>query len=210
MLTVQIIGMMQNKKIIVVCGNIASGKSTVCRRIKEKGFVVIDLDEITHQIYEQGTDLYYKLIDEFGEGILDENSNIDRKKLSNIVFNSKTLLKKLEELTHTDIILRVVKRIKQEKSDLIFLEISMYLESKNLIDKYIDVDEDWVVVADRNIRIQRIMDRNNFDYDTAVTRINSQLDYEKKISEFDEVIVNNTTEADLILTVDELIDRKKL
>ena len=149
--------MMQNKKIIVVCGNIASGKSTVCRRIREKGFVVIDLDEITHQIHEQGTDLYYKLIDEFGKGILDENSNIDRKKLSKIVFNSKTLLKKLEELTHTDII-----------------------------------------------------DRNNFDYDTAVTRINSQLDYEKKISEFDEVIVNNTTESDLILKVDELIDRKKL
>jgi len=99
-----------NKKIIVVCGNIASGKSTVCKRIREKGFVVVDLDEITHQIYEQGTDLYYKLIDEFGEGILDENSNIDRKKLSNIVFNSKTLLKKLEELTHTDIILRVVKK----------------------------------------------------------------------------------------------------
>ena len=202
--------MMQNKKIIVVCGNIASGKSTVCRRIREKGFVVIDLDEITHQIYEQGTDLYYKLIDEFGKEILDENSNIDRKKLSKLVFNSKTLLKKLEELTHTDIILRVVKRIKKEKSDLIFLEISMYLESKKLVDKYINVDEDWVVVADRDIRIQRIIDRNNFDYDTAVTRINSQLDYEKKISEFDEVVVNNTTESDLILKVDELIDRKKL
>lgn len=202
--------MMQNKKIIVVCGNIASGKSTACRRIREKGFVVIDLDEITHQIYEQGTDLYYKLIDEFGKEILDENSNIDRKKLSKIVFNSKTLLKKLEELTHTDIILRVVKRIKKEKSDLIFLEISMYLESKNLVDKYINVDEDWVVVADREIRIQRIIARNNFDYDTAVTRINSQLDYEEKISEFDEVIVNNTTESDLILKVDELIDRKKL
>ena len=202
--------MMQNKKIIVVCGNIASGKSTVCRRIREKGFVVIDLDEITHQIYEQGTDLYYKLIDEFGKGILDENSNIDRKKLSKIVFNSKTLLKKLEELTHTDIILRVVKRIKKEKSDLIFLEISMYLESKKLVDKYINVDEDWVVVADREIRIQRIIDRNNFDYDTAVTRIYSQLDYEKRINEFDEVIVNNTTESDLILKVDELIDRKKL
>lgn len=202
--------MMQNKKIIVVCGNIASGKSTVCRRIREKGFVVIDLDEITHQIYEQGTDLYYKLIDEFGKEILDKNSDIDRKKLSKLVFNSKTLLKKLEELTHTDIILRVVKRIKKEKSDLIFLEISMYLESKNLVDKYINVDEDWVVVADRDIRIQRIIDRNNFDYDTAVTRINSQLDYEKKISEFDEVIVNNTTESDLTLKVDELIDRKKL
>ena len=202
--------MMQNKKIIVVCGNIASGKSTVCRRIREKGFAVIDLDEITHQIYEQGTDLYYKLIDEFGKEILDENSNIDRKKLSKLVFNSKTLLKKLEELTHTDIILRVVKRIKKEKSDLIFLEISMYLESKNLVDKYINVDEDWVVVADRDIRIQRIIDRNNFDYDTAVTRINSQLDYEKRINEFDEVIVNNTTESDLILKVDELIDRKKL
>lgn len=202
--------MMQNKKIIVVCGNIASGKSTVCRRIREKGFVVIDLDEITHQIYEQGTDLYYKLIDEFGKEILDKNSDIDRKKLSKLVFNSKTLLKKLEELTHTDIILRVVKRIKKEKSDLIFLEISMYLESKDLLDKYINVDEDWVVVADRDIRIQRIIDRNNFDYDTAVTRINSQLDYEKKISEFDEVIVNNTTESDLILKVDELIDRKKL
>ena len=202
--------MMQNKKIIVVCGNIASGKSTVCRRIREKGFVVIDLDEITHQIYEQGTDLYYKLIDEFGKEILDENSNIDRKKLSKLVFNSKTLLKTLEESTHTDIILRVVKRIKKEKSDLIFLEISMYLESKKLVDKYINVDEDWVVVADRDIRIQRIIDRNNFDYDTAVTRINSQLDYEKKISEFDEVIVNNTTESDLILKVDELIDRKKL
>ena len=182
----------------------------MCRRIREKGFVVIDLDEITHQIYEQGTDLYYKLIDEFGKEILDKNSDIDRKKLSKLVFNSKTLLKKLEELTHTDIILRVVKRIKKEKSDLIFLEISMYLESKNLVDKYINVDEDWVVVADRDIRIQRIIDRNNFDYDTAVTRINSQLDYQKRINEFDEVIVNNTTESDLILKVDELIDRKKL
>lgn len=202
--------MMQNKRIIVVAGNIASGKSTVCRRLREKGFVVIDLDEITHQIYEQGTDLYYKLIDEFGKGILDENSNIGRKKLSKLVFSSKTLLKKLEELTHTDIILRVVKRIKKEKSDLIFLEISMYLESKDLIDKYIDVDEDWVVVADKDIRIQRIIKRNNFDYNTALKRINSQLDYEKNFGEFDEVITNNTTESDLILKVDKLIDRKKL
>lgn len=63
---------------------------------KRKGFVVIDLDEITHQIYEQGTDLYYKLIDEFGKEILDKNSDIDRKKLSKIVFNSKTLLKSLK------------------------------------------------------------------------------------------------------------------
>lgn len=57
----------------------------------------------------------------------------------------------------------------------------MYLESKDLIDKYIDVDEDWVVVSDKDIRIQRVIKRNNFDYDTALKRVNSQLDYEKVV-----------------------------
>lgn len=210
MYKVQKIGMMQNKKIIVIAGNIASGKSSVCKRIKEKGFVVIDLDEVTHQIYDKGEKLYYKLIEEFGEGILAENLEIDRKKLSKFVFNSKTMRKKLEELTHTDIILRVVNIIKKEKSDLIFLEVSMYVETKSLILDNIQVDEAWVVVSDNDIRIRRIMKRDDVDFDMAVKKINSQYDYQTLTSDFDEVITNNSSLEKLVAEVDDLIDRKKL
>ena len=202
--------MMQNKKIIAITGNIASGKSSVSDKLREKGFEVIDFDEVSHQIYKKGEKTYYKLIEEFGEEILSSDGEIDRKKLAKIVFSSRKLLKKLEELTHTDIILRVINQIGSVKSSVIFLEISLYLETKELIESHIDIDEKWDVISDKDIRIKRVMQRDDVDFDMAMKKINSQYDYQTLTTDFDEVIINNGSKSELMHRIDELIDRKKL
>ena len=86
----------------------------------------------------------------------------------------------------------------------------MYVEAKSLILDNIEVDEAWVVVSDNDIRIKRIMERDNVDFDMAVKKINSQYDYQTLTSDFDEVITNNSSLEKLVAEVDDLIDRKKL
>ena len=80
--------MKQNRpKVIVITGSIGTGKSTAVDIIKEFGFTVLDSDKIVHEGYNIGSELYYKIINHFGEDIL-KGDEIDRQKLGEIVFNN--------------------------------------------------------------------------------------------------------------------------
>lgn len=77
-------------------GPIASGKSNVAKRLSERGAKVINCDEIGHQIYRKGKPCYRKLIEAFGERIVAEDGEVNRKALGAIVFSDavRTFLKK--------------------------------------------------------------------------------------------------------------------
>lgn len=81
--------MKQNRpKVIVITGSIGTGKSTAVDIIKEFGFTVLDSDKIVHEGYNIGSELYYKIINHFGEDIL-KGDEIDRQKLGEIVFKDR-------------------------------------------------------------------------------------------------------------------------
>ncbi|MDD4932748.1 MAG: dephospho-CoA kinase [Methylacidiphilaceae bacterium] len=85
-------------------GGIAAGKSTVSLLLRREGWFVIDCDEIARELEVPGEKTWQKLVDVFGEQILNEDQTIDRKKLGSMVFRSSQLRKTLNELTHPAIL----------------------------------------------------------------------------------------------------------
>lgn len=75
--------------IIGLTGGIGSGKTSISKRLENLGAGTINCDTVAHQVYKSGQTGYNAILDVFGREILGEDSEIDRKKLGNIVFNDK-------------------------------------------------------------------------------------------------------------------------
>ena len=78
--------------LIGITGGIGSGKSVLCDVARDMGFYVISADKIGHDILRKGSSAYNEVVEIFGEGILSENGEIDRKKLGRLVFSDKEKL----------------------------------------------------------------------------------------------------------------------
>ncbi|MFM1539163.1 dephospho-CoA kinase, partial [Helcococcus bovis] len=120
MLKWEIAGM--KSKIIGITGSIATGKSTVSNILKNKGYTVLDLDKIAHELMKKCEKNYINILSYFGDEILDEDGEIDRKKLGNIVFNDEKKLKKLNNLTHPNIFYTILGKINSLEEKIIFID----------------------------------------------------------------------------------------
>ena len=98
------LGMIQNNITIGITGSIGTGKSTVSKYLVSKGYVVIDADQISKDIYYIGSEAYIALVQKFGQEILDVDNKIDRTKLKKIVFSDKIKLEILNRIVHPIIV----------------------------------------------------------------------------------------------------------
>src|SRR4051812_21874145 len=88
------------KFLLGLTGNIACGKSTVSRQLRELGAHTIDADALIHVILRKDGAAYVPVVEEFGSEILAEDGEIDRRALGRIVFADPARLKRLEEIEH--------------------------------------------------------------------------------------------------------------
>lgn len=97
----------QNKSIrrlkIGITGKFASGKSEVLKIFAESGFFVCSADEIAHMLLERGNPVSGEVLNIFGSGILDTGGSVSRQKLGELVFNSESAMRKLENIMHPSI-----------------------------------------------------------------------------------------------------------
>lgn len=173
--------------IIGITGGIGSGKSTVCNILKEYNFEVIDADKVARDIVQKGSKTLDKLAEAFGKGILNQQGNLDRKKLGNIVFNNSEKLNILNNITHPEVAKELNKLIKEIPSKNIALEV--VIPNKECF--FDIVDTVWSVVSQKELRIKRIMQRNNISEEEAISRINSQKNDNYYIEIADHIIYNN-------------------
>ena len=170
---------------IAIAGNIASGKSTVENVLRKKGYKVFDSDIIAHEVLD---DLSEKILEAFkGYDIL-ENGRISRQKLGALVFDDKNLKEKLENIVHPEIKDRLKKIFEENKLEkYIFVSIPLLFEVgwRNLFDKIL------FIYTEDKIRLNRLIQRNNFTKDEALARIKSQLPQEEKVKVSDFIINNN-------------------
>lgn len=196
-------------KIIGITGGIGSGKSTVSGALRDLGAVVVDADVISRNVTAVGTKAYNELVEYFGNEIVKENGELDRKKLAAISFNDKVKLHALNCITHKYIAEKIydtVELIKNSgKSDIIVIDAAIPLE-KGFIDL---ADEIWVVECERDKRIKRIMERSGYTYEEAESRINSQLSDEEYADLADEILYNNDSLEALEQAVVKLFLQKK-
>jgi dephospho-CoA kinase len=179
-------------KIIGLAGGIGSGKSTAARLLAELGAVVIDLDTTGNEALKKGGGAYQKSVREFGEGIVGENGEINRAKLSEIVFNDREALKRLNKIIHPEIDKTVDKKIREYRRQgvkVLVLEAAVMLEAARAW----QADEIWVMVANEKTVLERLKARSGFNEEDAKARIRSQMTNEERIKLADVVINNDGT-----------------
>ena len=184
---------MGNKYIIGLTGNIATGKSLVLRMLKELGADTLDADDLVHILMRQGSPLYDKIVAEFGRYILDEDFEIDRGKLGNIVFCDSQALTHLEGITHPTVKREVERWIAKSKADVVTVAAIKLIES-GMAENY---DAVWVVSAGEDIQLQRLMTKRKMTGPKALIRIDAQSPQEGKVARAD-VVINNS--GDVMVT----------
>ena len=192
--------------IIGLTGKTGAGKSTVALSLKEKGCYIIDGDIIARQITEKGSPVLPELQKAFGEDILDENGELIRKTLAKRAFSSKENTEILNSITHPEIKRRCEKEIAVAEKDgykSAVIDAAAILEGdcKDLCEKII------VVHADKDTRLERILQRDGITYEQAMTRINAQKDDDYYLSQADIIIRNHPPYniEEEILKLEELI-----
>lgn len=178
-------------KIYGLTGGIASGKSTVLDLFRQNGCVVYDADKVARDIVKPGTDGLSQVIQTFGSEILFSDGSLNRKKLGSIVFNDKSQLKRLTDITGPLIrkqILHIIKQVR-ESSDkkIVIFEIQLLFESN-----YQDYFDGIIsIYVPEEIQLDRLMERDRISKEDALNKINSQMSMEEKKSRADLVIDNS-------------------
>lgn len=143
-------------RVIGLTGPMGAGKSVVAAMLRDLGAKVIDADAIVHDEQSRGTVGYSAIVQAFGTKVLDDHKEIDRKKLAEEVFGDPAKLARLERIMHPRVIARVLQARKMLRDgDVMVVEAIKLLESdlRNVCDQV------WVVVAPRDVLIDRLRAR---------------------------------------------------
>ncbi|MDO4744436.1 MAG: dephospho-CoA kinase [Clostridia bacterium] len=158
-------------KIIGITGGTGAGKSVLSGELKRRGAKVIDADLISRRITASGGAAYEEILKNFGREILGENGEIDRKLLGGIVFNNPERLELLEKITHKYIFEEMQKELDSCNEKIAVLDVPLLFQC----DFPIKCDITVAVVADTDVRIARIMNRDNISKEAALSRMKNQL-----------------------------------
>ena len=197
-------------KVIGITGGIGSGKSTVIDVINENyDCYIMNTDQMAAHLMQKGNAAYVKTVEYFGKEILQEDGEIDRKKLAQRVFKSEMELLKLNSFTHPLVREEILRQIEQEKaksgtsmeSKLIIVETALPYEAH--LKDY--CDEIWYVTASLEVRRERLMQHRNYSVEKINDIFNKQLT-EMAYKEFStHVLVNDTTKEEILRQVREFV-----
>ena len=193
--------------VIGLTGGIGTGKSEAARQLEELGALIISADQVGHEAYTVNTEAWEQVVATFGNGILQDDKEIDRRKLGGIVFSDPSQLKKLNQIMHprmARIVSDKIEAFRGQGVDTVGVEAALLFEAgwDSL------VEEVWVTDASEEIIIGRLRERNGLSEEEAKKRINSQMDRMERIGRSDFVINNSGDMAELGTTIKELWDRR--
>ena len=189
---------------IGLTGGIASGKSTVTQRFAEFGVPVIDADVASRSVVEPGTPGLAQVVQQFGEGVLDANMQLDRGALRNLIFKDSSLRQALDAILHPLIRAEMEREAALAKGPYVVMAIPLLVEGGSA-DKR--VDRVLVVDADEMLQIQRLQARDGCSEQQARAILSAQASRAQRLAAADDVVLNTGTVAELRQSVDRLHDK---
>lgn len=171
-------------KIIGITGGIGSGKTTITKYIESLGYPVYIADDEAKKLLDT-KEVVNEIRNTFGEEII-ENNLVDKKKLATFVFGNENKLKQLNEIVHPKVRQHFIKWLKQWDKPFVVKEAAILFESG----AYKDCDFTILVTAPEDVRIDRVIKRDNTNKEDVIKRIRSQWSDEDKAKLSDFVIQN--------------------
>lgn len=193
--------------VIGLTGSIGTGKSEAARQLETLGASIISADQVGHEAYTPNTEAWEQVVAAFGDDILQDDGEIDRRKLGAIVFSDPSQLEKLNQIMHPRMARMVSEKIEVFRGlgvNVVVVEAALLFEAgwDTL------VEEVWVTDSPEHIVIGRLKERNGMSEEEAQKRINSQMDRSERIERSDFVINNSGDMAEMGNAIKELWDRR--
>ena len=174
-------------KVVGITGGIGSGKTTVCHIFKQLGIPVFYADDEAKKLYDDKK-IVSKVVKLFGKIILYSNRKVDKKKLAEIVFNNSSSLAKLNAIIHPEV-KRKFESWKRKQSGVKYIikEAAIMIESGS----HRDVNFLVSVTSDKELRINRIINRDKIKKSEINKRIGEQISDKERIKYSDAIIIND-------------------
>ncbi len=170
--------MKQNK--IGITGSIASGKSVLTAYLLGLGFPVIDADAIARDLVHPGSDTLKEIADIFGEDMILSDGNLDRDKLGKRVFSDEDARNRLNEIMHPAIVSAMLD-LSENFHGLVFYDVPLLFEQiDDIKESGLEFDAIWLVDANEDVQLARLMARDGIDEAYAKEKIASQMPLEEK------------------------------
>ena len=193
-------------KIIGLTGGIATGKSTVSELLTAYGFKVVDADIASRKAVKKGSKGLDQIREKFGQEAIDDNGEMNRKYVGELVFNNPEQRIELNKIVHP-----IVREIMEEEKNHylnegynVIMDIPLLFEN----DLQDTVDEVWVVYTSESIQIERLMERNDLSQEDAKARVYSQISIDKKSRMADHVIDNLGDKLELKQNLQQLLEEE--
>ncbi|MDH8678343.1 dephospho-CoA kinase [Fusibacter bizertensis] len=184
-----IMNQIKDTYVVGLTGGIGSGKSTVSKLLIAKGYHVIDADQVSREVVMPETEGLKKIVATFGSDMLDLDGNLDRRKLGDLVFNNPEALKKLNQILHPLIHLRITQKVEALSNEqIVFVDVPLLFET-NQSENYNEV---LLIYVDDETALSRIVTRDQIDADLALKKIRSQISINTKKTMADFVIENDS------------------
>ena len=193
--------------VIGLTGGIGTGKTEVSRLLGQLGATVINADQVGHEAYTPPSEAWQEVVKAFGKDILQDNGEIDRRKLGGIVFADPDQLAMLNGIMHPR--MAAIVREKLENLALHGADVAV-VEAAVLFEAGWDalVGEVWTTESPAEKVVDRLQQRNGFAPDEIRKRIASQMPSEERARRSDEVIENDGELEDLVTAVQEVWKRR--
>ena len=166
-------------KIVGLTGGISSGKSTVSSYLKQLKIPVIDADQVARKVVEPNSQGAIEIRKTFGSDVFEEDGSLNRQKLGALIFSNAENRQKLDDLLQPLIkimILDEIEEYRQKGENMIVLDLPLLFEKQ-----YEELCEDIIVVyISKELQLERLMRRNQYTKQEALSRIDSQLSIEEK------------------------------
>jgi len=189
--------------VIGITGNFGTGKTTVSNMLAELGAVTINADELGHEVLQPDTQVYKEVLASFGKSILSPKGEIDRSKLSKLVFDDNTALARLNQITHPrihEIVRQKIEEYRQAGASVVVLEAALFIEASWMP----LADQLWVTITSKATIVKRLRSSRGLSEEQILTRLHAQMPQEEKARQADVVIDTDCSMDDLRARVTEL------
>ena len=191
---------------IAITGGIGAGKTAITDYLKYLDFTVIDADVISREMTGPGGCAITAICEKWGSDIANQERGLDRDLMRSIIYSNEESKREFENIVTKSVIKTVARLLKAHElrgSKVVFVAAPLLFEC----DMQDDYDAVWLVIADKDTRVERVSERDDLGYEIINRIIASQMSDDEKAKLSSDVIENNGSLPELKKKVDKLLNK---